>query len=435
MENAVPEPSPDGLQVNFCKTPACPNFGVPALVENRKPGRPRKDQPGSDSTYTKQPNWGTNPALRCTLCGRSFALKSNVGISEEMSRLFNFRPQPLTCRNKDCANYQSVSVEAGPDFYYQHGPAANGSPRFRCRLCKRTVAVPTNTISKQHQSHKNRRLFDLLVGKMPMRQICRHLGISDATLYDKIDFLYKRCVSFLWDRERKLHEGMALDRLRLSVDQQELTINWPSRDVRKNVRFKHLAAADNESRYVFGGFLNYDADVDHIEMEGLANAVDPDTGKCDADKPPPFRRYARTWLLKEYEAEAATRGEQNLEQLRVAQERALADFERGRGSPSAEGLEFPSVVTQPPARGVQIHNDYTMYAFFQYLRQVFSGAEKVCFSLDEDSGLSFYRADERAEEMIKAGAKLFVSKTAPAEELKQAIRSCAGKKDVEGKAA
>jgi PAS domain S-box-containing protein len=41
-------------------------------------------------------------------------------------------------------------------------------------------------------------------------------------------------------------------------------------------------------------------------------------------------------------------------------------------------------------------------------------------------GLSFYRAEERAEEMIKAGAKLYVSKTAPAEDLKKAIRSCAG---------
>jgi PAS domain S-box-containing protein len=41
-------------------------------------------------------------------------------------------------------------------------------------------------------------------------------------------------------------------------------------------------------------------------------------------------------------------------------------------------------------------------------------------------GLSLYRADERADEMIKAGAKLYVSKTAPAEYLKNAIRSCVG---------
>ena len=43
-------------------------------------------------------------------------------------------------------------------------------------------------------------------------------------------------------------------------------------------------------------------------------------------------------------------------------------------------------------------------------------------------GLSIYRAEERADEMMKAGAKAYVSKTAPAEELKQTIRSCIGGK-------
>jgi PAS domain S-box-containing protein len=39
-------------------------------------------------------------------------------------------------------------------------------------------------------------------------------------------------------------------------------------------------------------------------------------------------------------------------------------------------------------------------------------------------GLSFYSAEERAGEMLEAGARMYVSKTAPAEELKAAIRSC-----------
>jgi CheY-like chemotaxis protein len=39
-------------------------------------------------------------------------------------------------------------------------------------------------------------------------------------------------------------------------------------------------------------------------------------------------------------------------------------------------------------------------------------------------GLSFYKAEERADEMIKAGARAYVCKAAPARELKQAIRSC-----------
>jgi CheY-like chemotaxis protein len=39
-------------------------------------------------------------------------------------------------------------------------------------------------------------------------------------------------------------------------------------------------------------------------------------------------------------------------------------------------------------------------------------------------GLSFHKAEERADEMINAGAWLYVSKTAPVDQLKGAIRSC-----------
>jgi PAS domain S-box-containing protein len=50
-------------------------------------------------------------------------------------------------------------------------------------------------------------------------------------------------------------------------------------------------------------------------------------------------------------------------------------------------------------------------------------------------GLSFYKAEERADDMIKAGARLYVSKSAPADELKQAIRSCVDANSAKVKAA
>ena len=50
-------------------------------------------------------------------------------------------------------------------------------------------------------------------------------------------------------------------------------------------------------------------------------------------------------------------------------------------------------------------------------------------------GLSFYKAEERADELIQAGAKLYVSKTAPADELKRAIRSCVGGNSAKDQAA
>jgi CheY-like chemotaxis protein len=43
-------------------------------------------------------------------------------------------------------------------------------------------------------------------------------------------------------------------------------------------------------------------------------------------------------------------------------------------------------------------------------------------------GLSFYSNEERAQEMLRAGATRYVSKTASADELKTAIRSCMERK-------
>lgn len=40
-----------------------------------------------------------------------------------------------------------------------------------------------------------------------------------------------------------------------------------------------------------------------------------------------------------------------------------------------------------PARGMQIHAEYTLYAHFLYLKQLFGGVEKLRFFLDQDSGM------------------------------------------------
>ena len=40
----TPPPS-NGIQVNFCKTPGCPNYGVPSIITKRPRGRPPKTAP------------------------------------------------------------------------------------------------------------------------------------------------------------------------------------------------------------------------------------------------------------------------------------------------------------------------------------------------------------------------------------------------------
>ena len=62
-----------------------------------------------------------------------------------------------------------------------------------------------------------------------MRNIVRIVGIDPHILYDRIDFIYERCLEFSTDREKVLRDGLDFDRLYISADQQDLAINWPTR--------------------------------------------------------------------------------------------------------------------------------------------------------------------------------------------------------------
>ena len=49
--------------------------------------------------------------------------------------------------------------------------------------------------------------------------------------------------------------------------------------------------------------------------------------------------------------------------------------------------EAPDAPRRLPTQGVQIHAEYTLYGHFFFLRQLFSGVEKLRFFLDQDSGM------------------------------------------------
>ncbi len=300
-------------------------------------------------------------------------------------RLSSYRREPTeTCPNPECLNHQTTSLSAGTKFYFVHGYTTSGAKRRQCRACG-TTFVTDRTFPRKGPnllSHKNKRIFKLLLDKMPMRRICNHEGISPRVLYEKIDFLFERCLSFVTARERPLREGMELKRLYLAVDQQDLAINWPTRDIRKNIQLKAAAVADNDTMYVFGSFLNYDPALDPWKVEGDAAKIG------DNEKPPPFRKYARVWLLEDYINKLTKKKDLiRPKKIRELRARIIAAYERSEMQDDVESGEFPTDDRQLPHRGVQIHNEYTFYAIFLYLREYFQNVEKLRFFLDRDSGL------------------------------------------------
>jgi len=230
----------------------------------------------------------------------------------------------------------------------------------------------------QKAPEKNVLVFNLLVNKTPFRRLCELAQISPGTLYPKIDFLYRQCLAFAAEHERKL-ESMPLNRLYVSVDRQDYVVNWSDRADKRNVQLTAVGSADNESGFVFGMHLNFDGSLDSeaVEQEAIRDG--------DYDLQDPFRRHARLWLKRDYLAPARSVGE------RLTKGGLSRDIERAYEEAvrraDVERSERPSPARRLPVAGIQVHSDYTLYAHFQLLRRFFGATEKVRFFLDQESGI------------------------------------------------
>lgn len=380
-----------GIQVNFCKNPGCPNFGVPASAE-KQPRGPGARERGRDSYRVASGTYGQNrkgtPVITCLKCNEAPPIKSNQGVNEERKRMAAYlasAPEP-SCPNEGCPNH-GVSVNRGKGNYQSYGTTAAGSPRFLCRCCGKTFSVSARKPAKNHLlPHKNSEVFGMLVNAVPMRRICKIARISQKTLYDKIRFLHRQAMAFVARRERRLLTGeVAPEKLYLSVDRQDHLINWANRKDKRQTVFQAVGTADNTSSYVFAIHLNYDPALkpEVVEMEAAQVG--------DYDLRAPFRRHARLWLLGDYAPAVIEQtravgirqdgGTQSLDQMITQAYREATVRE------DVEAFDLPAEYTRFPAKGMQVHAEYTLYGHFYFLRELLRHVGKLRFFLDQESGI------------------------------------------------
>ena len=256
----IPQPV-DGIQVNFCKDPNCPNFGRPALVNIK--GLPYLAVPGPDGKqsrdrYTISSHGNNKPELKCHYCGDTPPIKSNLAIAEELARMNAYLQRPSTagCTTPGCIN-SAADVKKPSGVFQRFGTTKAGSQRFRCLACGKIRSVPKTSIIRQRKSHKNKTIFKCLVNKSPLRRICEIAEVNISTLYDKIDFIHRQCLLFAAHIERGLPEKR-FDRLGISVDRQVYSVNWNDTNEKRNILLNCVGSSDNWSSYVFGMHLNFD---------------------------------------------------------------------------------------------------------------------------------------------------------------------------------
>jgi transposase-like protein len=371
-----------GIQVNFCKNPKCPNFGVSAMLKKQSRGpRAREKERDTYTVHSRTDIKGLSvPALECNLCGEKPPIKSNLAIDEEMNRILGYlKDKPTGCPDPKCPN-NLIDISAGKFYYSSFGTTKSGSQRYRCKLCKTTFSVGTPT-KQQREPHKNVQVFRLLVNKMPLKRISEAADISMPSLYDKIDFIHQQCMAFAASRERQLLDGMPIKRLYLSVDRQDYLINWSDAKDKRNVILTAIGSADNTTGYVFGMHLNFDSAADRLKIE--ADAVE----SKDHEKRLPFKKYARLWLREDYADAVLHPVHHEWLDSSSLQGNIESAYQEAINRDDVEVSEVLDDTVKLPGTGMQVHSEYTQYGHFFFLKKLLSGAEKIRFYMDQESGI------------------------------------------------
>ena len=320
------------------------------------------------------------PRLQCDLCGEKPPLKSNRAVSEELSRLSHYLfPKAVSCPNETCANHTVALAAKGA--YRLFGRTKSSSQRYQCKRCAATFSIGRPTL-RQRQPHKNIQVFRLLVNKMPLKRICEVADISMPTLYDKIDFIHRQCLTFIASRERQLLDGMPIRRLYLGVDRQDYLVNWTRARDKRNVALSAVGSADNTTGYVFGMHLNFDPSLDPELVEHEARELG------DYERTHPFRTYARLWLQGDYPDARETRGHTFSHASSPSLARRIeSTYQETVEREDVEVSESLGDTVRLPFKGMQVHAEYTLHGHFVFLKQLFGGVEKLRFFLDQESGI------------------------------------------------
>lgn len=377
------------VSFNFCKNPACSNYGV------EPPDTPKHAKVDSNPYRLHATGKGL-PAIKCNACGEIPPLKSNLGIAEEFDRLASYLTpcndfSNICCPNTECENH-TVPLSQ-PKAYRSFGKAASGAKRVQCSKCKKTFTASAPATKGQHHTDNNVEIFKLLVNKVPLSRIINILGISWAVLYKRIDYIHRQCLALARHYESKF-ATFPFEKLYLATDRQEYEVNWTEREDKRNIVLSAIATADNTSGYIFGIHPNFDPTLNKEAVEADAKAIN-DTALAS-----PYRKYARLWLDADYIKTSQRKRNGKLPASSLIQ--AIADkYQEAVTRDDVEVSDEKTKEEKLPDYGMQVHEDYTMIAHYYFLKKLLPTVGKWRFFTEQESGirsavLSVFRDEVKA---------------------------------------
>ncbi|WED23584.1 lactate dehydrogenase [Vibrio sp. JC009] len=335
MSNGKLPVDADGLQLNFCKTLACDNFGL------------------SDAKrYVLQHVNPKRPTMVCRECGAFPPLLNNQEVLNELQRLRQLHSDGLpACRNNDCENF-GLSVHTHKHLYHAFGYSGDRQ-RYRCKQCQSTFVDKWSGVNSKLAFQEN--LLALLFTGYSVREVCRKLSINPKTFYDHLDHIASRCRRKLamfdarWvNHEEHYHLASVFMPLQPYSDNGVL---W-------------FATGEANSGYILSQHINYSA------SEEPAGPVDHNSYETPA-----------RFVSKDYFSEANLSigvPSPNLRQ-RIDQKYQMILARGNVEDPMGNMTRF-----NYPSKGAVIRAPYTSYAHYMHVLEMCKSDKRVTLYLPQD---------------------------------------------------
>lgn len=373
LADVLPPPKTE-IQANFCRNPRCWNFGIAPLPEpRRKHKSPDEDLIGYYSLVTSA--GGT--ALKCSICGRTASMISNVALAAELTRLrtANGILTPDSCPDKLCENRDRPAHDH-PGEYHAHGRTRFGSERLKCKRCKSTLTLGSHFRAKTGASVNKDIVLDL-VNRGALRAIMRKCSIGANILYDRIDFIHEQMVAFEAFKLQQVRRAKGKHRrhFSLATDGQDHQVNWATRFRRYGIKVSTISTADNLTGFVFRTDVNFDPTTGDV-VKHLADLLSKGDFEVE-DGLGLSRRYALQSFFRAVRYALRARRTSSPD---PRDEYLLSEL--NRLAPDTED-DNPTTITSP-IHGVMVSNMYTAIAHFMLIAETLPPDADVHIMTDPD---------------------------------------------------
>lgn len=325
----------DGLQLNFCKTLACDNFGL-----------------SEANRYVLQHANPKRPTMVCRECGAFPPLLNNQEVLNELHRLRHLHSDGLpACRHDECENF-GLSVHTHKHLYHAFGYSGDRQ-RYRCKACQSTFVDKWSGANKKLTFQEN--LLGLLFMSYSVREICRKLSINPKTFYDHLDHIASRC-------RRKL--AMIDARWVNHASEYELASFYVPLQPQSNNGVLWITTGEANTGYILCQHVNYASDEEP-------------QGEVDHD---PYQTPAR-FVSREHSSEANMPVPEASPYLR---ERIDQQYQTILARGNVEDPMGNLTSFNYPSKGALIRPPYTSYAHFLHVLDMCGDDKRVSIYMPQD---------------------------------------------------